>query len=114
MGDTYERVIACDMGTVKLLLFINTSYVISSLFRMDRSPRRGSIGLGDVVDYVTIQMAHDDIKARCCRHVKRERLVSAGFHHLSRSSVCCSSLSLPLVRTGRSVMRRSKRCCGGV
>jgi len=44
------------------------------VFRMDRSPRRGSTGLDDVVDYVTIQMAHD--KARCCGHVKRERLVS--------------------------------------
>jgi len=65
VGDTYERVIACDMGAAKLPLVISASCVISPLFRMDRSPRRGSIGLGDVVDYVTIQVAHDDIKARC-------------------------------------------------
>ena len=76
MGDTYERVIACDMGTVKLPLVISTSHMISPLFPMDRSPRRGSTGLGDVVDYIAIQMAHDDIKARCCGHVKREWLVS--------------------------------------
>jgi len=74
VGDTCERVIACDMGTAKLPLVISASHMISPLFPMDRSPRRGSTGLGDVVDYVAIQMAHD--KARCCGHVKRERLVS--------------------------------------